>query len=352
MLTSLPRNAVTAKARAMYGKRLTDADYSALLSCGTVAQAVSYLKSETRYDSVLASETPSLIRIGRFKELLHKHYYRLCEEFCRYEKALNQPFYMYFVYRNDALLLLQCVNALYDTADFWQPVLESDMLTRCSELDVKALGAASDYGQLLSAVKGTDYYDYLVPFRTDFYSSAGTYVMLEDAVYTCLNKKIRALCEKCFTGKERDEVLDAIALGNDMLTVSTLVRLKSFPVLADAAKYMNSFGELTAFSPRELKALRNSAGAEELQAVLSHTKYRTGLSLGGSDVEDFTARLMYNRFSRQLRFSRNQTVVLLCYLYLAESEITDIMRIVEGIRYSASAEETKQFLIHHKEVNG
>ena len=45
--------AVLTKARAKFGKRLTNKDYTNLLSCNSVAEIMSYLKSYTHYSEIL-----------------------------------------------------------------------------------------------------------------------------------------------------------------------------------------------------------------------------------------------------------------------------------------------------------
>ena len=49
MTVSSAANAVLAKARAMYGKRLTAQNYTDLLACRTVNEAAAYLKAPTAY---------------------------------------------------------------------------------------------------------------------------------------------------------------------------------------------------------------------------------------------------------------------------------------------------------------
>ena len=49
MTVSSAANAVLAKARAMYGKRLTAQNYTDLLACRSVNEAAAYLKAHTAY---------------------------------------------------------------------------------------------------------------------------------------------------------------------------------------------------------------------------------------------------------------------------------------------------------------
>ena len=54
MLPTYSSNVILAKARAMYGRRLTRANYRELLECRTVGEVASYLKNQTGYGSILA----------------------------------------------------------------------------------------------------------------------------------------------------------------------------------------------------------------------------------------------------------------------------------------------------------
>lgn len=52
LLATLSSNVVLAKARTMYGRRLTEENYKDLLKCKTVREVASYLKDRTAYSKV------------------------------------------------------------------------------------------------------------------------------------------------------------------------------------------------------------------------------------------------------------------------------------------------------------
>ena len=54
MLSNLSSNVVLAKARAMYGRRLTPQSYQELLACRSVSEIAAYLKSHTSYGKILS----------------------------------------------------------------------------------------------------------------------------------------------------------------------------------------------------------------------------------------------------------------------------------------------------------
>ena len=62
MTVSSAANAVLAKARAMYGKRLTAQNYTDLLACRSVNEAAAYLKAHTVYADAFEGVTMGSLR--------------------------------------------------------------------------------------------------------------------------------------------------------------------------------------------------------------------------------------------------------------------------------------------------
>ena len=62
MTVSSAANAVLAKARAMYGKRLTAENYTDLLACRSVNEAAAYLKAHTAYADAFEGVTMGSLR--------------------------------------------------------------------------------------------------------------------------------------------------------------------------------------------------------------------------------------------------------------------------------------------------
>ena len=57
--------AVLTKAKAKFGKRLTEKDYTSLLACQSVAEVMSYLKSYTHYSAALRDINERDVHRGR-----------------------------------------------------------------------------------------------------------------------------------------------------------------------------------------------------------------------------------------------------------------------------------------------
>ena len=63
-------NTISAKAKSMYGKRLTDADYKDMLRRSSVSDIAAYLKENTSYQTALAQVDTHNIHRGQLENLL------------------------------------------------------------------------------------------------------------------------------------------------------------------------------------------------------------------------------------------------------------------------------------------
>lgn len=70
MLASLSSNAVSAKARGMHGKRLTNNNFMDLLNCKTVHDVAYYLKNRTSYNKLLAGINENEVSRSELEVLL------------------------------------------------------------------------------------------------------------------------------------------------------------------------------------------------------------------------------------------------------------------------------------------
>ena len=97
MLTTVSSNAILAKSRAMYGRRLTERNYTELLNCHSVNEVANYLKNRTAYADMFEGTTATDIHRGQLETMLKKRVFDQYASLCRYEMAIGQDFYQYFI---------------------------------------------------------------------------------------------------------------------------------------------------------------------------------------------------------------------------------------------------------------
>ena len=89
MLTTVSSNAILAKSRAMYGRRLTERNYTELLNCHSVNEVANYLKNRTAYADIFEGTTTTDIHRGQLETMLKKRVFDQYASLCRYEMSIG-----------------------------------------------------------------------------------------------------------------------------------------------------------------------------------------------------------------------------------------------------------------------
>lgn len=341
MTVSSAANAVLAKARAMYGKRLTAQNYTDLLACRTVNEAAAYLKAHTAYADAFEGVTMGSVSRRQIEILLREHLLNNFASLCRYEKSIGDGFYKYFVTLSDVDMLLHSVRYLNSRHLENNLAKVPDFFMRHSELNAAALETATNADLLLAAVEGSPYKAVLAPLV-----SAGRpdYFGMELALNKYLRSQVEALIKKNYSGKARKE-LDAMhAFDTDAENIVSLYRLKRLTnmpqsVLLTMLLPGGTLGE------KELTGFMKAPNAEEALKTLKGTAYAAFAERGDRSVEQVSAKLRYDRAKSLVRFSTYPSVVMMSYVALAENEAENLTHIIEGIRYNIPPEEISRLLL-------
>ena len=104
--------AVLAKARAKFGKRLTEKDYNSLLNSNSVAEVMSYLKSYTHYAEALRDINERDVHRGRLEVLLRQHLFYEFDSLCRYDSQMSTGFSAYVISRTEIEQIMRFLTLL------------------------------------------------------------------------------------------------------------------------------------------------------------------------------------------------------------------------------------------------
>ena len=104
---------------------------------------------------------------------------------------------------------------------------------------------------------------------------------------------------------------------------------------------------LTCFTPKQIKALLNAADENEVLAVLKTTKYKNyAAKIEKADyVEQAIDEENYKTYKHLLRFSTDPNVTMFCFMFLESIEVSNMIHIIEGVKYKISPDEIKSLLI-------
>ena len=329
-------NAIMAKSRALYGKRLTEANYNDLVNCKSIGELVSYLKAKTAYAAEFESANADITPF-QVEELLKMHILSSFEKISRYEASAGVEFYKYFIMKNDIQQLLRYLNYLIigKPGDYLSVL--PPFFNKRSELDLYKLAAARSFDEMLEAIKGTPYFKALEPFK-QIYSLPESYLKMECALDRELWETEKNIVSK-FSGRSKEKIIEIISYENDMENLVRIYRLKR---LADADKdtikdYLNL--NFTHFTQKNIEDMLEKPTARKMLEEATGSYYKKCFKNPEFTLlEDYTHRVLYDKFKKEIRYSTQPVAVMICYFYLAQNEVNNIIRIVEGIRYSMAPE--------------
>jgi V/A-type H+-transporting ATPase subunit C len=336
--------AVLTRAKAKYGKRLKENDYKNLLECDSIAEIMTYLKTNTHYIKAFGEANERDIHRGLFEFLLRQHITRDFDTICRYELTVGEYFSKFVIHQteiNEIIRVLTILNS--DKAHSFTFTLP-DHMAKNTSIDLEMLEKATTYEEFLCALEHS-------PFEKvfkDYKLKEGEPIPvneIEDKLYINLyNELFRAIGRT--VNEEQYELLDLYNTIIDYENFLRIIRLK---------KYYNTEPEvikskLLPFGSLSDQKLTDMCYAEDSATVFSimgSTKPGKLIKkLDYSYAGGIPSKVKFLKAKRNMYLSDNPATVMMSFIILAEIELMNLICIIEGVRYDIDKEQIKPLLIY------
>ena len=334
-------NAVLAKARAMYAGHITGPEYDSLISCKSLPELISTLSRRKRYAAVL-EKAPRDIRPEQAEELLRMSVYEQLSTLCRYEISGRKDFYKFYIVKRDIEQILRCVRLLISGRAYEYLTDLPPFFDKLTDLDLFGLAKAADFSDVLRVLEGTEYCRVLEPFLP-IWRQEGVYLRMEAAFQEYLYRFLFDCIRRDRSDKKQTG--EVLKLYLDSEFIIAMYRLKKLHTGDEKIYEAYLRRDCTALTKSQIAALTGAADEKELMRALSDTVYAQdlkGLDLG--DTEKVMADFLCKKMIKGLRYYTDPAAVMICYMYLCENEIRNIVRIIEGIRYGIAPERIREVL--------
>ncbi len=343
MLESVASNAILAKSRAMYGRRLTKEDFTALLECSSVGEAAGYLKNKTDYASVLKNINENSIHRGQLETKLRQKIFEDYERLCKYEISIGERFGEYLIIRSEIEQILRSLLLLQAGTPEEYLFSLPTYLQKHVQIDLQRLSHIRSYEDLLEALEHTPYKKILEPFIPQE-GLPLDYTSLENALFSYFYEKVFEAIRK-YSRLGTRKRLEAIFRSDiDMENFSRILRLKALP--GNSKDFIRStLLPLGGLNQKTIDKLLDAQTPEEAAEIMSHTASGRILKrIPYNWPDQIPGRVTYRTCSHDIHFSTHPPVVTFSYLFLLRIEVNDIITIVEGIRYRLPPEEIRPLL--------
>lgn len=343
MLSTLSSNVVLSKARAMYGRRLTEKNYRDLLSCQSVPEIAHYLRANTDYASILAGISESDIHRGELEARLKQKQFEDSSRLCRYDLSIGEHFSDFLIERAEIEQILHCLMFL--TAGTPEEYLISlpQFLNKHTRINLFALGHSKSFEDLLGAIASTPYHRILEPFRP-VEGIPLNYTAIENALYNHLYTHLFDIIKHYTHGETQKQLLQMFRSYIDLYNYVRIIRLKAFYnaspdfIRSTLFPYGNIEG-------RHLDDMLAAETKEEMLAALKQTHAgRYYLKIERMFPDQIPMRFQYMTGRRNIHFSTHPPVVMLSYIFILQAEMQDLVTIIEGIRYNIPTDRISKIL--------
>lgn len=344
-ITNTASNAVMAKARALYGRRLIAEDYRTLAGCRTMAELTETLRSHPLYAEALEQRAPASARRAGIELDLRRSVLARYASLCRYEMSAGQQIYRYFILSCDIDEILTWLRYLDSGRPGDYLFVLPDFLEKHTALDLYRLARAKSIPDLLDVLRHTPYGPALAPLageQADGNMLARAEPLLMKLEHEALLRLIPK--ERSRTGREPG-VHDYIERTCDMTALSQAARMKRLG-LPQGEIRSRLLIDCTALSRREWDELLSAHDSAAFRAALTRTAYGRELKeVQSTFLQEGLQMIQYRWCRKWLRFSTEPTLSMLCYIFLAKNEVSNLNHIVEGVYYGMTAEEILPLLI-------
>lgn len=337
--------AILTKARAMYANRLTKQNYTEMLGCKTVHDVAAYLKSKTHYGVSLEKLNISSIHRGWLEANLRNVVYENIEALSHYDYTLGDKFYEYFVVAGEIMQITRCLSLIHMGSKEKYLRTLPDFFNERASLDLVALGKAETMGELLSVLENTSYYEISKKFISKDTKEVDM-VNFSRELDQYSFKKMFALIDETAHGKHQEALRDYGQSIADMYNIKAVFRVNKLRRYGSSLQHTMVTVEGGSFSNKFLLKLTEAPDDKSFMRLFRSTKYGKYLKEDSYEyIELATQDLLYRLSLQALRFSVYPSVVMLAYVNLLETELDNIIHIVEGIRYNVRPDAISRLLI-------
>ncbi|HPJ21141.1 MAG TPA: V-type ATPase subunit [Clostridia bacterium] len=337
-------SALSSKARASYGRLLTAEDYNMLIDMKNVNEIAGYLKKNTYYSEILSNVDEALIHRGQLENIIKTDIMKEYDKFLRFTSGNARKFLQstYKKYETESLKIifrrLETVGGVMSAEGYLL------FLKNTSEIDFHKLIKSKDSLEFIENLKGTEYYDVLRPFTgTGVKINLFNLEMVLDLHYF---KFLYKRMKKYLTGKDFMPLEESFGVKTDVLNMLWIYRCKKYYNMKKEIirSYILPFN--AGIRKETLNRLIEAEDIEEFLEIAGTTKYS---SIFIRDIDGFFevnfADYMYNIHMKLFRKYPLSVTAAVDYIHMKEYELSNIISIIEGIRYGLPAEKIRKFVV-------
>jgi len=339
-------NAIIAKAKAIYGKRLKEKDYLELLKKRTVPEITSFLKRHDSYADILKDIHEHSVHRGQLEETIKKNSFNKTLKLVKFVHMKDASFYELNIVIREIDLILATIRSIisenYNDAVAEIPVF----LKHHASINILKVTQSKSFIELIESLEKSDYYELLRPYSVTNTNEI-KYVEIEHLLDIYYYDNVFKRIDDNYRGRLNKELTNIFKTKIELSNIVKIYRLKKF-YHAEPDDIRKSLIEK--YSRINKKTIDYLISLDNPDAILKYLETSEFSRFVDEDeyvyVEYYAQRIKYNLAKRFMYFSNEAPKVYSALLILNEIEVENMTNIIEGIRYNLNENEIKNMLIY------
>lgn len=336
--------AIRAKICAMYGKRIKQDEYTALLQKNSLTEISVFLKNHPAYAKVMTEVDPVLVHREYLETVLQKSYFYDFLKLFHYLGKEDRSFLQIIILHFEIEEILWCLSHIIDENAEHTGFINSryDYIDAYSELDFVKMAHCLTVEELIEVLRSTPYADILSALPKE--NGRLSFSAAEHSLWAYYYKEFFSRIKNHFSGKKRQEIYKIIGMETDVLNITMIARLRlTFGMDADEVRpfLMEQSHKLSADIINQLLL---ASDFEEFSKALERTPYRSILQSGKSMAQRLDEYLALTA-RRTIHFSEAPVALILSFLTIKSTELRNLKTIVEACRYNVPKDKISEKLI-------
>lgn len=341
---ALSSNALCAKAKAMYGGRLTDEIYLDLMRKQNLGDIVSYLKAQTSYSECLKDINIRNVHRQQIEDCLDKEYFKRCGKLMKYADKSNLDFYMCEIISIEINLIIEKLYAIKAKNKGKFNLSIPDYLAHKTSFNIYGLINIETYEELVKYLEKTRYYkvlkdiDFQIPIDLNEIN-----IKLQKIYYD----NFISIINRHFKGNVKKNLLDILYTSIELKNISKIYRFKEYFHESEEMIKKSLFLEYSRLPKEVMNRLCQAKTSKDVLSILSTSLYHFYLDdRDYAYIEYYAECIKYNIARKYMRFSNNAALVYMTYCILQRIEIDNLKHIIEGVRYHQDFSRIEATLIY------
>lgn len=337
--------AIIPKARGMYAKRISMAEYEELMRRRTVPEVTALLKKHTYFKDSLATLSTAELHRGQLEELLSTDIFQKYEALVHYDFSKDSFSHFYL----DECEIREIVKAMH-LISIGQPGIYLKRipayLVGKTSVDLFALGQARNFQELVEALRHTSYYK-AAKAAYDADPDLLDFPLAEAAMVKESFKTTFRLADKSFSGREKEAVESLFLQEAEIHNLQLIFRVKAFFPNAYTSKEIHQL--LLPYRIHVSRQMLNAmVEAADLNALMALFRQSSAIRYAGSaNMDDITissGKVLYHHAMRLLRLTSSPAAALAAFVTLSKLERDNVVNVIEGVRYGLRPEKIRALL--------